>query len=173
MELKAFWEEVMNRLKSIKKEVGKIVPRLIEKHGKDHVLKHWDALKIHVKLCICELSEDDAQFYLRAKRKIKGTDKLLEKVAYKNNIDKYAENGKVAIVYGFMDCDCARSDDNVDIIDANIVSVNQWEERFWDGAEGQQWWSIETMAYADSLTPSSRDLAMEAFEDGHPHAIYP
>ena len=163
----------MNRLKRIKKEVGKQIPRLIEKHGRDHVLEYWDVFKRHVEFGICEyLSSEDTQFYLRAKRKIKGTDKLLEKIAYKNNIDKYAENGKVAIVYGFMDCDCARSDDNVNIIDANIVSVNQWEERFWDGAEGQQWWSIETMAYANSLTPSSRDLAMEAFEDGHPHVIY-
>ena len=163
----------MNRLKSIKKEVGKQMPRLFKKHGKDHVLENWNVFKIHVKFGICEnLSSEDTQFYLRAKRKIRGTDKLLEKVAYKNNIDKHAENGKVAVVSGGMDCDHSRWDDHVDILDANIVSVNQWEERFWDGAEGQQWWSIETMAYANSLSPSSEDLAMRAFEDGHPHVIY-
>tara|TARA_R100001369_G_scaffold12797_2_gene26967 strand:+ start:700 stop:1206 length:507 start_codon:yes stop_codon:yes gene_type:complete len=168
----------MNRLKSIKKEVGKIVPILFKKHGKDHVLKHWDVFKRHITLDMCEhlcehLSSDDVVFYLRAKRKIRGTDKLYEKVAYKKYIDKHEENGKVAIVSGGMDCDHTRWDDDVDILDANIVSVNQWEQRFYDGAEGQQWWSLETMAYANSLSPSSRDLAMEAFEDGHPYNIYP
>lgn len=104
----------MNRLKRIKKEVGKQIPRLIEKHGRDHVLEYWDVFKRHVKFGICEyLSSEDTQFYLRAKRKIKGTDELLAKVAYKKYIDKHAEKGKVAIVSGGMDCDHSRWDDHV------------------------------------------------------------
>ena len=173
MELKAFWEEVMNRLKSIKKEVGKIVPRLIEKHGKDHVLKNWNHFKRHVSLDICEhLSSDDTQFYLRAKRKIRGTDKLQERLTFKNQIDNLNWRGKVAIVYGGVDCDHSTWDNRVALIDANVTSVNGWENDYMEYAEGSQWWNIEPMDYALSLKRSSRDLAMEAFEDGHPHVIY-
>jgi len=164
----------MSRLKRIKKEVGKQIPRLIEKHGKDHVLENWDVVKRHVKFGICEyLSSEDTQFYLRAKRKIKGTDKLQSKVKLKKKIDDLNWRGKVAIVYGGVDCDHSRWDNRVALIDANVTSVNKWGNDYMECAEGSQWWSIESMDYALSLKRSSRDLVMEAFEDGHPHAIYP
>ena len=63
-------------------------------------------------------------------------------------------------------------DNRVALIDANVTSVNGWENDYMEYAEGSQWWNIEPMDYALSLKRSSRDLAMEAFEDGHPHVIY-
>ena len=106
----------------------------------------------------------DSRFFNR-------TDPLHSKLLLKNRVDELAKNGKIAIVYGFMDCDCAVSDDNVDIVDANLMTLKKWELDFADSAEGRQWMSIEPMEYALSLKSSSRDLAMEAFEDGHPHHI--
>lgn len=163
----------MNRLKRIKKEVGKYIPRLIEKHGKDHVLEYWDVAKRNIHLNMCEyLSIEDAQFYLRAKRKIKGTDKLQSKVKFKKRIEEHSVDGKVAIVYGGIDCDHARWDNRVRIVDANLTSVMSWENDYMESAEGSQWYDLKPMDYALSLNESSRDLAMEAFEDGHPHVIY-
>ena len=158
----------MNRLNSIKKVLGKI-------NMNDVKVEVFENRKIDILLHACFndlLSTEDAQFYRSCKRKNKGIDKLLSKVKFKKKIDDLNWRGKVAIVYGGVDCDHSRWDNRVALIDANVTSVNGWENDYMEYAEGSQWWSIESMDYALSLKRSSRDLVMEAFEDGHPHVIY-
>lgn len=82
-----------------------------------------------------------------------------------------AEEGEVAIVFGGMDCDCARWDDRVATVPALPVAVVQWIDRYHEGAEGPQWTRLERPSVARDLRSSSRDLALEAFEDGHPHVV--
>ena len=81
------------------------------------------------------------------------------------------EGGKVAIVYGGMDCDCSRWDDEVAIVSANLVTYFAWSDSYDDGAEGPQWHRVCKPSEAPQKS-SHRDLALEAFEDGHPHHVY-
>ena len=83
-----------------------------------------------------------------------------------------AQRGKIAIVTSGMDCDCSRWENSVSIVDANIAEVDAWLERFYANAEGPQGHYIECPSTARKLVRSSRDLALEAFENGHPHVVY-
>ena len=76
----------------------------------------------------------------------------------------------VAVVYGGMDCDCSRWDDRVAILPAVPTVVSRWVDRYHDGAEGPQWTRISRPSRAPKKS-TSRDLALEAFEDGHPHVV--
>lgn len=81
------------------------------------------------------------------------------------------EDGMVAVVYGGMDCDCSRWDDRVVLLPAVPVVVDKWICDYHDGAEGPQWTRISRPSRAPKKS-TSRDLALEAFENGHPHVVY-
>lgn len=82
----------------------------------------------------------------------------------------YAQGGRIGIVRSGMDCDCSR------YVHARVIKVPgvfkfQIDERhhqaFLDGPEHT------TICAPDELPESwSRDLALEAFEDGHPFVVY-
>jgi len=180
-------ENKMNRFKSIKKEVGKqFYAEYYQDLDKETVapIRWKNILKLNKArremlvtefvICDMDISDKDKELYFKAKRvkKLKFKDKLKENLDFQRHIDKHAVDGKVAIVYGGVDCDHSRWDNRVAIVNANITSVIGWENDYMEYAEGAQWCDIEPMAYALSLKESSRDLAMEAFEDGHPHVIY-
>jgi hypothetical protein len=99
-------------------------------------------------------------------------DYLAKRAEFAARIHQFAEDGFVAVVYGGMDCDCARWDDRVVILPAIPTVVVHWIDQYNEGAEGPQWTNLERPSIANELTPSSRDLALEAFEDGHPHSIH-
>jgi len=183
----------MNRLKKIKKVLGKVrhnhdgINKMNEYLEGQSNFRSWDnAFEIyHAQLSnivhdyMCQvldgdldLSVEDLKFYYKSKQKVKGTDKLQWKVKFKKEIEKLSVNGKVAIVCGGIDCDHTRWDNRVRIVDANLTSVIAWENDYMDSAEGSMWYDLKPMDYALSLDESSRDLAMEAFENGHPHVIY-
>jgi len=84
---------------------------------------------------------------------------------------EYAENGKIAMVNSGMDCDCSRWENSVSIIRATVKSVDKWVNDFYANAEGPQSCRLERPSVAKKLQHSSRDLALEAFEDGHPYSI--
>ena len=166
----------MNRLKKIKKVLGKIntddAKELPNRYPLGDLPINRKAATIIIAYLNGLVSVEDAEFYLAYKNKDEGIDKLLSKVKFKKKIEGHSVNGKVAIVYGGVDCDHSRWDNRVAIVNANVTSVNGWEKDYMEYAEGSQWFDIESMDYALSLKESSRDLAMEAFEDGHPHVIY-
>ena len=84
---------------------------------------------------------------------------------------EYAENGKIAMVNSGMDCDCSRWENSVSVIRATVKSVDKWTDDFYGNAEGPQSCRLERPSVARKLQHSSRDLALEAFEDGHPYSI--
>ena len=84
-------------------------------------------------------------------------------------IRKYAVNGKISINISAMDCDCSKYTSG-SIIDAvPLVAVHARMNYEYDGAEGPMSVWIDTPA--NKVGYSSRDLALEAFEDGHPHSV--
>ena len=86
-------------------------------------------------------------------------------------VAEYAEKGKIAVVNSGMDCDCSRWENSVSIIRATVKSVDKWVDDFYSNAEGPQSYYLERPSVARKLQHSSRDLALEAFEDGHPYSI--
>lgn len=83
-----------------------------------------------------------------------------------------AEGGRVAIVYGFRDCDGCESTGNVGYIPAIVSAYLRAIDRLRRDAEGPVWYGLEKPSVAYRINPGFRDLAMEAYENGHPHVIY-
>lgn len=80
--------------------------------------------------------------------------------------EQLANVGACVLRVSAMDCDCARYSyaatfDNVD-------DALEWREGQYMGAEGPT--SVYLVDEVDP--PESRDLALEAFEDGHAHCVY-
>ena len=88
-----------------------------------------------------------------------------------DSIAKCAENGKVAIVFGGVDCDGVNFDNCVAFIKADIESYDLWISESQRAADGPMWCRLEKPSIAKNLRPLERDLMMEAFENGHPQTL--
>ena len=82
------------------------------------------------------------------------------------------EDGKVAVVWSGRDCDGAKYEHSVAIVDADKKKVEAYIEHTYEWADGPCAYYIERPSVARGLKYSSRDLALEAFEEGHSHVIY-
>jgi len=98
-------------------------------------------------------------------------DARIRRMTMIRQVKEFAESGKIAMVNSGMDCDCSRWENSVSIIRATVKSVDKWVNDFYANAEGPQSCRLERPSVARKLQHSSRDLALEAFEDGHPYSI--
>ena len=93
--------------------------------------------------------------------------------AFIARIRNLAENGKVALVEGGMDCDGVRYSGKVRLVDATVAEVDAHIEHACNWADGPIHFSIEAPSVAEAeIEYESRDLGMEAFEDGHSHCLH-
>tara|TARA_R100001015_G_C4633966_1_gene199656 strand:- start:4315 stop:4761 length:447 start_codon:yes stop_codon:yes gene_type:complete len=99
-------------------------------------------------------------------------DPFKRKEAIVSAIHESAENGKVAVVFGGRDCDMAQWDNRVTLLPATFAHVSKWADDYMEAAEGHQWWHVEKPSSAEDIEESSRDLALEAHENGHPHIVH-
>ncbi|MDR3502945.1 MAG: hypothetical protein P4L79_10205 [Legionella sp.] len=99
-------------------------------------------------------------------------DYLVEKLALANKIKECEENGKVAILTSGMDCDGVRYSGQKSFVDAYLTVVEQEIDEANKWADGPIHMSIVKPSEARKVAYESRDLGMEAFEDGHPHVLY-
>jgi hypothetical protein len=99
-------------------------------------------------------------------------DRLARRQQLQACIAEHAENGRVALVSGGIDCDGGRWDNRVSLVTATVVAVELWIEKYHEYAEGPQWQTVEKPSVAADLTEDCRDLALEAFEDGRAHVLY-
>lgn len=86
-------------------------------------------------------------------------------------IAESAERGKIAVVESGRDCDGVEYGGHVTLIratarayDRHIAAVGKW-------ADGPFYLDIMKPSAARQVGRYSRDLALEAFEDGHPHCL--
>lgn len=84
-------------------------------------------------------------------------------------VNACAENGKVAVNYSGMDCDCAQFSGSV-VLPALPVAVRHYIDDALKWADGLLSHRVERPS--ERARPWSRDLAMEAFENGHPYSIH-
>jgi hypothetical protein len=83
-----------------------------------------------------------------------------------------AERGKVAVVWSGMDCDCVRYSGDAHLVKANWRAIEKHVYDTYKWADGPCGYYITTPSAAAEIERQSRDLALEAFEDGHPHCVY-
>lgn len=85
-------------------------------------------------------------------------------------VSPYVVDGKVSLNVDQMDCDCSRWTQG-NVIDAvSLLAVEREVNRIYEDAEGPIYglWFSKPEEKAEYV---SRDLALEAFEDGHAHSV--
>lgn len=94
---------------------------------------------------------------------------LGERERFVKHLRKVAENGKVCVVESGRDCDCVQFVHGA-IRDASVPrKLIRDEESAWEWADGPLYFSyVRPSERPDSY---SRDLALEAYENGHPHFV--
>jgi hypothetical protein len=95
-----------------------------------------------------------------------------ERAPYRRILDKYARDGKIGVHRSGMDCDCTQYSHS-SIIDAPVGAIQfQMREELhyeWlDGPESTSWSLPENTI----VQHRSLDLALRAYEDGHPSTVY-
>lgn len=98
--------------------------------------------------------------------------RLLECMRIERRIIECAEGGKVAVVESGRDCDCVEYSGHVRIIDATVEAFTWLDSQIGDWADGPYHLAIIKPSEAAGIRRESRDLVLEAMEDGHRHAIY-
>ncbi len=87
------------------------------------------------------------------------------------NIRDYAEDGYVGIVFGGIDCDGVQYEGQKVKSPANEVLKEI--ELAYKNAEGPIHWYVCRVSSFSAIKSESYDLALSAFEEGHPHTLYP
>ena len=82
-----------------------------------------------------------------------------------------AEDGKVAMYIWQMDCDCA-SWSYHEIVPASVQFIEGYLDEIYANAEGRVSWHLVKPSEVPAKEAPSRDHALEAYEDGHPHVVY-
>ena len=101
---------------------------------------------------------------------VDGLDLLAERSELKQRIERVVEGGMVAIHKTGMDCDCSTWDYvEHERFRGVFAHEREWQE-YMDGAEGPQSMGFHSPSHYPEQS-ESRDLALEAFEDGHPHYV--
>ena len=121
-----------------------------------------------------QLTREQWRVFWRVVRKVgaaadlRDGDFYADKVEIKALIRKFEKDGQVRISDRFMDCDHAVST-GTRLVPAVLISVIATMDDIFNNAEGPG--NAWLHSPEDTCDPDFRDLAMEAFEDGHPHSI--
>ena len=99
-------------------------------------------------------------------------DYLQQRAVMAEHIRGCSEDGRIAIVTAGMDCDGSAWANRVSLVDAVPRKVEHYLERYYAEAEGPQSHELARPSQVADLHAVHRDLAMEAYEDGHPHSLH-
>lgn len=130
---------------------------------------HIDAMSLYgvVQIIDGDADWDSAQIFTKWE-----IAKALFEFHLNEHIASIAEDGKVAWVESGRDCDCVEYSGRVHIVDATYQAYVELDERLGEWADGPYQLALCRVSETQSVTYESRDLVMEAHEDGHPHVIY-
>lgn len=144
-------------------------------------------LNTEMKNCVIRLSADSSPLMRRAilklirrvpeitdAKKYSHIDFMIEERAkWKAKLDAATENGKVGIVVSGMDCDCSKYyHEKIVAAPKSIVAWLKEYERHCDYLDGPETtYFVKPSQIRDGYS-EHRDLALEAYEDGHPHVVY-
>jgi len=83
-----------------------------------------------------------------------------------------AEGGVIAVVESGRDCDGCAYTGHVSTIPATVAAFDAHYDHVAQWADGPFWFAVEKPSEARGIKATSRDLALEAFEDGHSHCLH-
>jgi len=96
--------------------------------------------------------------------------RLMERVEVADTIRRYTEDGQIAVVTSGMDCDCSqyiRSTLRTNLTPVAFLAARDDDYTWADGPI-----NVGLCRPSERPESASRDLAMEAYEDGHPHVVH-
>lgn len=105
-----------------------------------------------------------------AQRAYETRDHLKSKQDLAFRIKELSSFGWVRICWNSQDCDGFRTSGQSEIVPAMPSYVAAFVDRLYADAEGPLSWWLEVPQIKPVV--ETRDLVMEAFENGHPHVIY-
>lgn len=95
-----------------------------------------------------------------------------EVLQLQTRIAQCAEGGLVLVVESGRDCDGCQYQGKTRLIRASLAAFRALEVSIAAWADGPYSLSVAKPSERDSISYSSTDLALEAFENGHQHVIY-
>lgn len=95
----------------------------------------------------------------------------MQKEQMAEKIRELTEHNRVAVMESGRDCDGVRYFNRVHIVRACVADVLELEDHIAEWADGPFTLRLERPSVARRLEYTSRDLAAEAFENGHAHLI--
>lgn len=98
-------------------------------------------------------------------------DALESKQNIRHMLDLLTLNGKIALCVTSVDCDMSKTSYCKIVKAPGVMQHYKWVCDKYDNAEGYFSWRFERPDRVDEYV-QRRDLALEAFEDGHPHVVY-
>lgn len=96
-------------------------------------------------------------------------DRLAFRARFAAKVKKLSEAGMIGIEVDSTDCDWSRAT-YTHVMPALPRAVLLYVDKLVEDAEGPTHWDL--CRPSDAQPRTSRDLALEAFEDGHPHVIH-
>lgn len=108
---------------------------------------------------------------MRNSRPLNVKDELADRARIKKLLDDCTEDGLIAKVTEGMDCDCSKYRRVYHVPTPTVMAWVQYCDNEYHYADGP----MRIWVARPSEEPErseSRDLALEAFEDGHPHVVY-
>ena len=120
------------------------------------------------------ITKDQAMLrrFIRLTKKRGRSDPLAHKLKLVEKIKNFAENGEILLIEGGCDCDGSQYEGKTRLVNATFVEVNAFIEQAENWADGSIYFDFDFPSNDENYTRSSRDLALEAFENGHSHIIY-
>jgi len=100
------------------------------------------------------------------------SDQLAHKLQLIETIKKFTENGKILLIEGGCDCDGSQYEGKTRVLNATFVEVNAFIQDAENWADGSIYFDFDFPSNDENYIRSSRDLVLEAFENGHQHIIY-
>lgn len=105
-------------------------------------------------------------------QELRSTIYAIKSAALGVKIDLLAEDGKVAYIESGRDCDGVQYSGQVHITDATVEAYEALHDRIAEWADGPFHLELCSVSVAKGVQYESRDLVMEAHEEGHPGVIY-
>lgn len=82
-------------------------------------------------------------------------------------------NGQIGVIEQGMDCDCSSYHrEYLRPMFTSVAQYKHWANKQYENAEGPHSIFIVDAHSIDRSRNASRDLALEAFENGHQHTVY-
>ena len=89
-----------------------------------------------------------------------------------SSIQKKQENGKIAVIWSGMDCDCIKYLGAFHIMAADWRVIDEHIAQYYKWADGPCGYYFERPSVAKTIPYHASDPILAAFENGHPHVVH-